>query len=376
MKGFIFAGEVSGDRQGGEILKSLREQIPSLKTFGVGGPALQKEGLSSLCSFEDFQVMGFTDVFLTLPKLLLRFRMIKKAILEQNPDFALFIDSPSLSLRMQASLRKAGYKGKIIQHVCPSIWIWKAHRKQTLEKNTDLLTCLFSFEKELFKGSSLQAEHVGHPLLEKIEAHRKNHPIAKEKVLAIFPGSRRGEMKRNYPVQVEAAKAFLQENPDYTLKVSCCREEMKEYLQSLLPPQQAEVVDASQNYTLMQQAELAIATSGTITLEMGLFHLPTVITYQLDCLNSLIFKWVYKFPPPSEASYSLPNILLKQRLLPEVLGKEIQAEEILKGLHQVKQSSDTIQKKLSALSALCQVPANTKPSTLRTAEAIANLLSK
>lgn len=379
---FIFSGEKSGDRQGAAILHNLKEAIPHLNTFGVGGPMLTKEGLVPISDFKHFQVMGFKDVFLSLPKLLLEFRLIKKEILKRNPKFCIFIDSPDFSLRMQKSLRKKGYKGLIIQHVCPSIWAWKKERKKTLVDNVDLLTTLLPFEPDLFKDSSLKACFVGHPLTEQImnfspTDHQEPRGLLKSKeILSIFPGSRLGEIARNLPFQLKLAKSFITRHPKFSLAISCCRPELKSFIidtainNDFIEGKNFIILSERENYLLMQQSTLAIATSGTIALELGLFKVPTVICYELGYFDYLIAKYIFRISLPY---YSLVNILLKKKLFPEHTGRKLSLKESLSDLQTLLDNRESIMDDLERLRKMMH---KTKGSAKITSEAILELLDE
>ena len=359
MKGFIFAGEKSGDRQGGAIYEFLKKSIPNLETFGVGGPQLIKEGLCPISDFKNFQVMGFKDVIFSLPNLYRQFRLIKEKIIKENPSFCLFIDSPDFSMRMQKSLRKAGYKGKIIQHVCPSIWAWKKKRKETLEENIDLLTALLPFEADLFKESPLKVAFVGHPLTEKIlsfiEKESSSDFLKCKKILSIFPGSRTGEIARNLSFQLSLASSFIKAHPHYSIAISCCRPELKSSIvesatnNGFIEGKNFFMVSENSNYHLMLKSDLAIATSGTIALELGLFKIPTLISYEMGLLDYVIAKYLFKISLPY---YSLVNILMNQALYPEHIGRGLNKNKALDDLEQLYQNKESIKSKLQQLTYL------------------------
>ncbi len=144
---FIFAGEKSGDLHGGHLLRELFTTHPHLHISGVGGPSMRAQGLKCFLSMEDFQVMGFVDVFFALPRLARQFYLIKNFILREQPPIVLLIDYPGFNLRLAASLRKAGFQGHICHYICPSVWAWGKKRIPHMARTLDTLFSILPFEK-------------------------------------------------------------------------------------------------------------------------------------------------------------------------------------------------------------------------------------
>jgi lipid-A-disaccharide synthase len=311
---FIFAGEQSGDFLGGHLVKILLEN--QYQCMGIGGEQMAKAGLESLIPFEEFQIMGFKQVILNLLKIFKQFRQVARLILENQVSTVLFIDYPGFSLRLAKILRKKGFQGKIIQYVCPSIWAWKKSRKQILEKYFDALFCLFSFEKELFLKSPLPTYFCGH-LISNLNENRPN-----PSEIILFPGSRAKVIAKNLPIQIKAAKK-LSKKLNLSIKISCARPSLEPVI-SAINQECIPVVNA--NYE-KSNAAYAIATCGTIILELGLLKVPTVVTYKLSYLDTWVAKYLFKIRMPF---YSLVNILLNQEVFPELIGPSITEDEIVK----------------------------------------------
>ena len=209
---FVFAGEASGDLYGKELVRSLKKENKTLRIFGVAGPLMRQEGVETLLEMEEFQVIGFFDVLICLPKLIKKFYFLRREILKRNPSIALFIDYPGFCLRQERSLRKKGYQGTIVHAIAPTVWAWGKKRISLIEKNVDILLTLFPFEKELFPTSSLQVEYVGHPLEKKIPPQGRKK-TGQKKFIGIFPGSRKKEILRNIPFQLDAIRHLFQKDP-------------------------------------------------------------------------------------------------------------------------------------------------------------------
>ncbi len=206
---FIFAAEDSADLHGSELIKKLHQINPNLKILACAGPRMRSQNIDLLMKMEDFQVMGFIDVLLNIFKLIKNFFYLRKKLLKINPNACIFIDYADFNLKIEKSLRKKGYKNKLIHLISPSIWAWRKNRKYQMAKNLDLLLTIFPFEKKYFSNTSLKVEYIGHPLAYKIQKTEKKE-LFEKKYFGIFQGSRQTEITSNLPYQLEMAKALLQ----------------------------------------------------------------------------------------------------------------------------------------------------------------------
>lgn len=344
---FIFAGELSGDILGAQLLKALRKHWPNLDVFGVGGPELRAEGVNLVYRMEDFEVMGFSDVLWNLPRLLKQFNGIRDHILKTNPDIVVLIDSPSFTLRMARHLRRRGFKGKIVQYVCPTVWAWGKHRIKELADNFDLLLTIYPFEDQYFKDTKLSVKYVGNPVQERIKLYQYDSNwkqilgIKKtEQLIALFPGSRAGEIRRNLPKQLEAAKRMHRQNSKVSLAISCAHDHNMPIVQEILKKANLQLNDEvffvpkTYSYDLMRSCRTAIAKSGTVTLELALHECPTVVVFELSRLNRWIAQYILKVKLPH---YCIVNILGGKRIYPELIEEGFTPENLhrhLQTLHQ------------------------------------------
>lgn len=330
---FIIAGEPSGDAQGAKLVEELLKQRPSLKIGAVAGPKMRSHQIENFFPMENLQVMGFIDVFLALPKILRQFFAIRNKILELRPKAVLFIDYPGFNLRLQRSLRKKGFKGKLIQFVCPSVWAWGKKRIPMMAENLDLLFTLFPFEADCFKDTKLPVKFVGHPLAASISAFkpglgfRKKYEIGEdEKILAIFPGSRKKEIERNLPLQLMAAKKLLSLDPKIRIGVSIAHPAFESNIRTLIGNSApVSLIPPDEGYDLMKAAWLAVATSGTVTLELALHGTPTVVNFAIRPLDCFIAQKIFRINLPF---YCIVNILLSKSVLPELFGPHFTLDKL------------------------------------------------
>ncbi len=246
------------------------------------------------------------------------------------------IDYPGFNLRLAASLRKQGYKGKLIHYVCPTVWAWGKHRIPQMEKTLDSLLTIFPFEAKSFDGSKLDVKYVGHPLLEILNEHIYHEDFRKEmqipetaEILGVFPGSRQGEVMRNFPRQLEAAKVLKEQVPDMFIGVSVASEELRKPIERIIHEQglilgkDVAMIPQHMRYDLMKSCRAAIATSGTITLELGLHGVPSVIVYVLASLNYFLARYVFRL---ILKHYCIVNIICDKTVFPELIHHNFSAD--------------------------------------------------
>ena len=326
---FLFAGEPSGDLHGEELLKALLEKDPTLKIIGVGGPKMRKLPFETILPMEAFQVMGFVDVFLALPKLIRQFHLVKQTLLQRNPKKVILIDYPGFNLRLARSLRKNGFKGKICHFICPSVWAWGKKRIPLMAQNLDMLLSILPFEKEIFARTTLPVHYVGNPLVDHIESHQQNAlpELGDAKVLGIFPGSRTKEIERNLKKQLLCARRLLTLDPKLKVALSISHPRFCSRMQQIclsvgIAPQ---FIPHDYAYDLMSRCHLALATSGTVTLELALHHVPTVVTYGISPLDLIIAKHILRIILPF---YCLVNIIANKEVFPELIGPNLRPDAL------------------------------------------------
>jgi lipid-A-disaccharide synthase len=344
MKFFVFAGELSADNHGARLISALKKRNPHCEFSGVSGPEMRAQQVKAILQMEDFSVMGFSDVLKSLPRLWKQFRQIKNTILKENPNVVIFIDSPSLSLRMAPALRQKGYMGKIVQYISPTVWAWGKERVQKMAANFDLLLTTYPFEAAYYAQTPLPVEYVGNPVQDAIQNHTYDPQWTKlfgikegNHLIALFPGSRPAEILRNLPPQLQAIKLMQQRNSHVQVAISCAQKESIALVKKVLlenDMKNVALVPKSYSYDLMRTARSAIAKSGTVTLELALHQCPSIVTYKLTWLNRLIAKYVLQVKLPF---YCIVNILGGKEIFPELIEKEGSPEEIYDQLVRIDQ---------------------------------------
>ncbi|MGH7890019.1 MAG: lipid-A-disaccharide synthase [Thermodesulfobacteriota bacterium] len=316
---FIIAGEASGDQLGEGLLTALYRKNPHLKVLGVGGPKMRAVGMQVVFPMEELQVMGFIDVLFSLPHLISRFRKTVDAILKTQPKVVVTIDYPGFNLRLARTLRKKGYRGKICHYICPSVWAWGKKRIPLMAENLDLLLSVLPFEKKLFESTRLRVDYIGHPLVQKISPQEIYNPT-----IAFFPGSRTKEIERNFPFFLRLIETLKRDFPSYHYVVSVSQEKYRPLLQKLARTQ---VPLLSPEELDEQKPFLAVAKSGTVTLELALKEIPTVVTYAISPFDIFLARHVFKISLPF---YALPNLIAGKAVFPELIGPALTDDSLLR----------------------------------------------
>lgn len=326
---FIFSGEQSGDLHGGHLLDNLKKMIPKLLATGVGGPLLRQKGLECILRAEDFEVMGFSDVLKSLPKLLKQFHRVRSYILAAKPDLVVLIDYPGFNLRLAQDLRKYGYKGKIVQYISPTVWAHGRNRINILAENCDLLMTIFPFEAQYYAHTHLKVAYVGNPIQEYISKYQYKEDWKEQAgiphgmpLISLFPGSRKGEVKKNLPVMMQAIKEIRNELPGVAFAVSCAHAETRS---QALKIQNLFLVEKNFAYEMMRDSCAAVAKSGTVTLELALHGCPTVVAYRLSPLNRFFARYLLRLNMPH---YCIVNIICGKKVFPEFIENGFSANNI------------------------------------------------
>ena len=310
---FILAGEASGDRIGAGLMEGLRRHRPALRVSGVGGEAMQAQGLKSLFAIDDLAVMGYRDVIGRLPLLLWRARQVVHEVLRTAPDLVILIDAQVFSKVVAQRLRKRGYRGQIILYVAPAVWAWGPERAPKLAQIFDEVLSVLPFEPATMEAlGGPRTAYVGHPATLR---YGMRHESPASGPLLLLPGSRTGEIKRHLPLLRDTAVQYA-DHPAVSGIAIMSTQSQAERLRTLTrawPIKVSVVADDIQRKALMENAVAAVAVSGTITLELALAGVPHVLTYIAEGAQVALFK------KATTKFIGLPNIIAGKKVIPEIL---------------------------------------------------------
>ena len=325
----VIAGEDSGDLHGAELLRELKARRPDLRIIGVGGPRMAPFLDRKLADVKDLAVVGFIEVIKHLPRLNRLFKQILAAARDERITAALLIDYPGFNLRLARAVRRQMPAVKIHQYVCPQVWAWKKGRIPELGTLLDTLYCLFDFEPELFAGYPVDARFVGHPLVEVVKPECDRGTFFRESgldparpLVALLPGSRKGEIERLLPPMAELASRWRQERPavQWVLPVAPTLEPA--FVRAHLGSAPVTLVQ-DRTYAARAYADAALVASGTATLETALLGTPFAIVYKLNALTYQVARRIVKVP-----HFGLANVVARREVAPELLQDEVNAERL------------------------------------------------
>ncbi|MEM6895958.1 MAG: lipid-A-disaccharide synthase [Pseudomonadota bacterium] len=356
MKVFLTAGEPSGDALGAALISGLRALAPQLELRGVAGPQMQATGMESLFPMEELSVMGIAEVLPKYRHLMRRIAQTAEAALAWQPDVVITIDSPDFSLRVAKRIKAAPNPLRTVHYVAPTVWAWRPERAEKMAKVIDHVLALFPFEPPYMEAAGMACDFVGHPVAalppvprEEAQAWRTRQGIADGPLLALLPGSRRTEVERLLPIFAEAvARSELREAALVLPTLPHLAPTVEKMARALPRPpvvltgagQSAEAAKKERRVALAA-ADLALAASGTISLELAAAGTPMVIAYDMNWLSRQIIKRKLLID-----TVTLVNLVSETRAVPEFIGRECRPEAIARGLDDVLARPET---QLSAL---------------------------
>lgn len=325
----LVAGEASGDILGAGLMASLKQQHPNVQFIGVGGPKMEAEGLVSMFPMERLSIMGLVEVLGRLPELIKRRAKLIKDIIAAKPNVFIGIDAPDFNLGIELKLRETGIK--TIHYVSPSVWAWKQKRVFKIKKACDLVLTLFPFEAKFYEKYDVPVCFVGHPLantipleVDRVAAKIKLGILQDNKVVALMPGSRGGEVSRLAPVFLKTADIILEHYPNTKFVIPCANQQRKEQIEELLISHKLPITLLDgQSHEALAACDVVLIASGTATLEALLYERPMVVAYKLASLTYWIAKRLVKTP-----YVSLPNILAGRLLVPEMIQDKAEPDKL------------------------------------------------
>jgi lipid-A-disaccharide synthase len=330
----VSAGEASGDVYAAGLVEALRRRWPQAEFFGCAGPRMQAAGVRPVVDASSLAVVGLFEVVQHIPRIYGEFRKVVEAARRERPDLAILTDSPDFHLRLAPRLKALGIP--VLYFVAPQVWAWRQGRLPAMRRSIDRLLVIFPFEEEFFRRHGLDAIYVGHPLARLVkpslprEAFLANHGLPRDRpVIALLAGSRRGEAGRHLPALVEAASLIGKNRPaSFVLALPgngfAGWTDFKERISAA----SIKVVEGK-TWDVLAHAELALAASGTVTIEAALLGTPMVTFYKVSALT-----WLLGRPMVDVPFYSMVNLVAGRAVVPELMQNEMRgtrlAEEALK----------------------------------------------
>lgn len=329
----LVCGEPSGDALGAQLMAGLKALAGDRVSFtGVGGLAMEREGLESLYPLDATAVMGLREVVPAIPAILRRVKQAVDFAVQTRPDAVVVIDSPDFTHRVARALRKRDPSIRTVDYVAPQVWASRAYRARAMARYFDLVLALFPFEVPFFEKYGLKAVFVGHPVVERAArmtggaALRARLGIAADApLLALLPGSRASEIRFILPAFREAVDLLAQKIPGLVTvlpTVPHVAAKVRAVTQGWTTPLHI-VESEADKYAAFDAATIALAASGTVTAELALSRTPMVVAYKVGGLTYFLSRWMMRVK-----HFTLINILLEREAVPEYLQERATPETL------------------------------------------------
>ena len=344
---YFVAGEVSADNHGAALMRSLRMLDPELNFIGRGGPRMQQVAGAQFKNWiGDAAVLGLWEVLRKYGYFREQFRQTLTEIQESKPDAVVLIDYPGFNLRLARALRRHSHDQKTIYYISPQVWAWNRGRIKKMAHLIDLVLCIFPFETDLYAASGLRAVFVGHPMIERLES-QKIQTHRDPNLIGLFPGSRLREVRKIFPVMIEAARLLLDRNPTLRFRVAAASEELALEMNEQLADRQAVEINVGETATIMQRAFVGIVASGSATLEAAYFGMPFVLIYKVAWPTYVAARLVVNVD-----FLGMPNLLAGKEVVPEFIQHEAKPDAIVNAVRLLMGDSPTRDRMISDFDAV------------------------
>jgi len=345
---FVLTGEPSGDKLASTVISKLKLENPDIEYLSVGGTHLKKLGISSIFDLNEITYLGFTSVLLNIFKIKSKINNTVNEIIKFNPDILFSVDSPDFTLRVAERVKKINKNIKTIHYVAPQVWVWRKNRVKKIKKFIDHMLLLFDFEKKYFDEENIKNTFAGHPLIENNQNNRtliENILPKDKKIISLFPGSRKSETNVLLPILIDFIKLMNKKHDGYFFYFHAT-EENKNLIIENIKNSKIENLDVASEENIkskiLSNSVFAVSKSGTVSLQICNSNIPSIIIYKLSFINFMIFKMLVnvKFA-------NIINIINNKEVIPELLQKECNADEIYKSVIYFLKNPELIQKQLT-----------------------------
>ncbi|MBU0533525.1 MAG: lipid-A-disaccharide synthase [Candidatus Omnitrophica bacterium] len=351
----LIAGEPSGDLHGANLMRNLKKVDNSLDFIGAGGKKMEQEGLIGITDMDSLAVVGIKEIFGKYASLKQAFRRLTEIIEKNKPDCLILIDYPGFNLRMAKIAKEKNVP--VFYYISPQIWAWGRNRIKKIKKYVDKMFVILPFEKEFYSQYGVNAEFLGHPLLDIVKPNLSKEQSfssfgfnPNEILIGLLPGSRWEEVKLSIPIMAQACKIIAKEVPNVKFGILVSENIDVKKIESLVPHnKQVFHFIKDKNYNFINICDLVLVNSGTATLEVAILGKPMLIIYKLSFLSWLILKMLVKIP-----YIGLANIIKGEKIVPEFIQFAATPSKVAKEALSILVDENriiTIQKNLSEVKA-------------------------
>ncbi|AJY68493.1 lipid-A-disaccharide synthase [Geobacter sulfurreducens] len=325
----IVAGEASGDLHGAGLVREALRLDPTLSFFGIGGPRMREAGVETLVDSSEMAVVGIVEVLAHIGVISRAFMALRRVIVSNPPDLLILIDYPDFNMLLARVARRHGVK--VLYYISPQVWAWRTGRVKTIGRLVDRMAVVFPFEVPFYERAGVPVSFVGHPLADRVRPTMgRDEALASfgldpgRRVVGLFPGSRRGEIAKLFPVILESAQQLRERYPDIQFILPLASSLTDGDIAPLLAASGLDVTVARDRvYDVMQVCDAIVTVSGTVTLEIALMGVPMVIIYKVSPLTYQVGKRLIRVD-----HIGICNIVAGARVVPELIQDEASADRI------------------------------------------------
>ncbi len=348
----IIAGETSGDAHGAHLVRAMKKRDESLFFVGIGGERLKAEGVDIIMDAAELSVVGITEVFSKISKVLQGIGEVKRIMRERRPELIILIDFPDFNLLMARYAKKRNIP--VLYYISPQIWAWRSGRIKQIKKYVDRMAVILPFEAAYYRNQGVSVNFVGHPLLDYYEDSGENaqKQPGSPPVIGILPGSRRSEIEKNLPVMLAAVSLLQRRFPEMQFLISLAPSIDRQWVQSFITPYtgtcRIELV-AQGVAKIFEKADLIVAASGTVTLEIAMHGIPMVIVYRISPVSFMLGRALINV-----SHIGLVNLIAGEPVAPELIQEQANPKRIAAAVSQMienPEETERIREKLRSVRA-------------------------
>jgi lipid-A-disaccharide synthase len=330
----IVAGEASGDLHASEVVRELKQLDPALETFGIGGDLLAAEGMRILHHAREMGIVGLFNVLRNYPMFRRIFNETVQAIAAEKPDAVLLVDYPGFNLRLAKRCRALGLR--VIYYISPQVWAWRRGRVTQIAQDVDRMIVILPFEEDFYRQHTVPVTHVGHPLIEELAGiERGDRPPADPLKVALLPGSRRGEVSTLLPPMLDAVNVLRKERAVDAYVIQAPTIHTAEVIDIMKRCETFLRIVPHDGGRAIAEADVALSSSGTATLECAVIGTPVVVMYRLTAITHWLAKRLVKLP-----FFGLINIIAGSEVVPELIQHDVNGERIAAEVRRLAQPAE------------------------------------
>jgi lipid-A-disaccharide synthase len=345
---FIITGELSGEMHAAHLVKSLKDRF-QFEFAAVGSKRLAEAGAEIICDYRNISLTGFSELLSKIIHIYDAFKIVKKYIKETKPALIILVDFPGFNLRIAHFAKKLGIP--VLYFITPQIWAWKKKRIRTIKRYVDRVVCILPFEKRLYDSYGIDAVYVGHPFVNTVKPSLSREEFleqiqadGKQPIVTIMPGSRENEIIKHMPVLLKTITIMKKSISGMVVILPLAENIERDILEPFKDSLGDTVIIKKHAYDALAYCDIAIAASGSVTLEAAILRTPTIVIYKISALSYVLAKILVKIN-----FISLPNIIAGKAVFPEFI-QDVDPEKIAeKALYMVHNGKQEIQEEINGI---------------------------